>query len=249
MQQNRLFRSNSLRLMGLLVMSLISLDHGAQAATSTSQQAIVLELFTSQGCSSCPPADALLKQTSSGDPSLLALSFHVHYWDYLGWKDPFSSTANTERQKAYAAHLSGGLYTPELIVDGTKAVVGSQPNAVSKAITEAKTNGAKATVLISDNPVGQLMVAVTPGSVNPADFPADVYEVTFNRSSRTFVENGENSGHTIENINNVLSINKLGIAGSPKTSFDIQKPDLSTEGVAIIVQKPNTGIILGAAYL
>src|SRR6266705_4449724 len=86
---------------------------------------VVVELFTSQGCSSCPPADALLGELAKrGD--VLALGFHISYWDSLGWKDPLSSKSATERQKAYARHFTDGrVYTPQMVVDGTSEMVGS----------------------------------------------------------------------------------------------------------------------------
>src|SRR5581483_3518730 len=94
----------------------------------------VLELFTSQGCSSCPPADALAGRLST-DPGLLVLSFHVDYWDDLGWKDSFSSQQSTDRQYQYARALrQQTVFTPQLIVNGRRSLVGSQENEVRKAI-------------------------------------------------------------------------------------------------------------------
>jgi hypothetical protein len=101
-------------------------------------QAIVLELFTSQGCSSCPPADMLLEQLAAEDSRLLPLSFHVDYWDHLGWKDPYSSPYNTERQRGYASRLDGQVYTPELVVNGAAGVVGSDESVVRAAITSSQ---------------------------------------------------------------------------------------------------------------
>src|SRR5712691_8800515 len=90
---------------------------------------VVVELFTSQGCSSCPPADALLGELARrGD--VLALGFHISYWDSLGWKDPLSNPASTDRQKAYARHFDGQVYTPQIVVDGTTEMVGSDRVAV-----------------------------------------------------------------------------------------------------------------------
>ena len=93
-------------------------------AAGRSQRPVVLELFTSQGCSSCPPADALLGELAKRD-EVVTLAFHVDYWDYIGWKDPFGDPLHTARQRAYAAHLGQRtIYTPQLVVDGAGHVVG-----------------------------------------------------------------------------------------------------------------------------
>src|SRR5712692_8081349 len=98
---------------------------------------VVVELFTSQGCSSCPPADALLGELARrGD--VLALGFHISYWDSLGWKDPLSSQNSTDRQRSYARRFTGGrVYTPQIVVDGTSEMVGSDRDAVLAALRKA----------------------------------------------------------------------------------------------------------------
>src|SRR5713101_2054972 len=109
----------------------------AALPTNAEPRPVVVELFTSQGCSSCPPADALLGELSRR-AGVLALGFHISYWDRLGWRDPLSSSASTERQKAYARRLTGGqVYTPQLVVDGTSEMVGSDREAVLAALREA----------------------------------------------------------------------------------------------------------------
>jgi hypothetical protein len=99
---------------------------------------VVLELFTSQGCSSCPPADALLGELSKR-PGVIGLAWHVDYWNSLGWKDPYAKREWTERQKAYARYLNGEVYTPALVVNGASLTVGSDTPAVTRAISEAAT--------------------------------------------------------------------------------------------------------------
>ena len=98
---------------------------------------VVVELFTSQGCSSCPPADALLRELA-GRADVIALGFHISYWDRLGWKDPLSNEASTDRQKAYASRLSGRVYTPQIVVEGTNEMVGSDRAAVAAALRNAR---------------------------------------------------------------------------------------------------------------
>src|SRR5688572_4445559 len=104
---------------------------GISLPAFAAERPVVLELFTSQGCSSCPRADALLRHLAADDPSILPLSFHVHYWDRLGWKDPFSSAESTARQQAYRDMHNGRMYTPQLIVEGAASAIGSNKAQVS----------------------------------------------------------------------------------------------------------------------
>ena len=111
----------------------------AAAPVAAAERPIVVELFTSEGCSSCPPADALLAELATR-PEVLALSFHVDYWDRLGWKDPFSSAAATARQRHYAEILGlGNVYTPQIVVDGRWQAVGSDRGEVEHALDAART--------------------------------------------------------------------------------------------------------------
>src|SRR6201982_1821974 len=108
------------------------------AAAVAAERPIVCKLFTSQGCSSCPPANAYLNELSQGRRDVLPLAFHVTYWDRLGWKDPFSLEAATERQDRYGHPFGDGSYTPEIVVDGVTSHVGSHRQDVGYAIEQAK---------------------------------------------------------------------------------------------------------------
>src|SRR6266404_8350655 len=110
--------------LGLAVAMGFGMAACAQAQTPPPDKPVVVELFTSQGCSSCPPADALLGELARRD-DVIALGFHISYWDSLGWKDPFSRPQSTERQRVYARLFGGQIYTPQLVVDGTIEMVGS----------------------------------------------------------------------------------------------------------------------------
>jgi hypothetical protein len=115
----------------LLIASAAAPALGAEVKTNPKA---VLELFTSQGCSSCPPADALLR-TMDQRPDIIALAYHVDYWDYIGWTDTFGAKANTDRQRAYAAAWkSNNIYTPELVINGAKDVVGSRQPDIDTAV-------------------------------------------------------------------------------------------------------------------
>src|SRR5271154_2289788 len=135
-----------MRISALILATVLVILNDSHAMAAT-KQSVVLELFTSQGCSSCPPADALLKKLSAENSQLLPLSFHVDYWNYLGWKDPYSSPANTDRQRGYASALDGQVYTPELVVNGAVGVVGSDEGSVRNAIATAQYDGGRVRIM------------------------------------------------------------------------------------------------------
>jgi hypothetical protein len=228
-----------------LLAVMIALSAGPVRA-ATNEQPVVLELFTSQGCSSCPPADALLKQLAATDPSLVPLSFHVHYWDYLGWKDPFSSTANTDRQRTYARALSAGsVFTPQMIVNGTTSAIGSNEGAIRQAIAAARQTPTTANVAIAPDADGRLTVTVMAKTLTHDD--AEVWGVYFNHYRKTNVGAGENGGRTLENINNVTAIERLGTWSQADTSTTFPLDTPPEDGFAVIVQAPGQGRVLGAA--
>lgn len=180
------------------------------AVLAYGQRAPVLaELFTSEGCSSCPPADALLQKL---DADAIVLSEHVDYWDQLGWRDPNSSHAFTLRQEQYARALGVEVYTPQLVVDGREAAVGSdagrvremlvkaaaRPHAPVK-IASAKREGGAATVTLS-------IPALAKGK-------ADVWVGIAAESAQSAVKHGENSGHTLTHIAVLRSLTKAGSVG------------------------------------
>jgi len=206
---------------------------------------VVLELFTSQGCSSCPPADALLKNLSTRDPSVLPLSFHVHYWDDRGWKDTYSSSTYTDRQKNYEQVLGERhLFTPQLVINGQISVVGYNAEDIRQSIAIVRRTPFAVNVSLKSANAGQLIAGITANIPN-ASIEADVWEVRFNRAAKTAVVAGENRGRTLESINNVTSITSLGTWRSGENKNITL--DIPQDSVAIIVQAPRQGPILGAA--
>ncbi len=207
----------------------------------------VVELYTSQGCSSCPEAETLVRQLSQ-DPALLALSFHVHYFDYLGWKDPFASEANTNRQKAYVSALSlDSVFTPQMIVDGALSVIGSDDRAVEKAVTDAENHTVEIPVTIVPQTDGNLRIAI--GGADPkAQVPGDVvaWEMHFNRGGYTNVEAGENGGQMLESTNNVMRMVPMALAAGRENDY-LLPGNFPEDGVAILLQKKPLGRIVGAA--
>jgi hypothetical protein len=211
------------------------------AALAAGEPVTVVELFTSQGCSSCPPADAFLGELSvRGD--VLALSEHVDYWDYLGWKDPFASRENTLRQRAYAKRLGlGYVYTPQMVVQGGGHASGADRPGVLRLIAEA---GEAPQVAVSVDRVGddEWVVRLTPTVVSAA---ADVWLVRFDPRQITQVAYGENGGRRMENHNVVRGFVKLATWRGEAASMPIAPR--TGEGCAILVQQSETGRILGAA--
>ncbi|HUQ05712.1 MAG TPA: DUF1223 domain-containing protein [Kofleriaceae bacterium] len=201
--------------------------------------AIVVELFTSQGCSSCPPADRLLTAIAAAEVGagtarrpVIALAFHVDYWNNLGWRDPFSSSSATARQETYVQALGRGLYTPQLVVNGRAHVVGSRRGDVERAIANATPVPAlAATAALED---GIVRVRATP----PAGTHAMV--AVFENELATEVRAGENRGEQLRNDRVVRALEPVG-AGGAQVSID---PSWRRDhlGVVVLAQRDDGSI-------
>jgi hypothetical protein len=203
---------------------------------------VVGELFTSQGCSSCPPADAKVAALARSRPDLLMLTFHVTYWNSLGWHDPFSLQAATERQRRYVAlGVSPEVYTPALVIEGREDVVGSDGAAVDAAVSRAAhSSETGATIDISRAEDG---LTVNVGGGTGA---GTVLLIGYDRFHQTQVGRGENSGRTLQEANIVRSLSRLGRwTGLPLRS---QSPLPEGEAFAVLLQADN-GHIIGAARI
>ena len=199
---------------------------------------VVVELFTSQGCSSCPPADALLGELARRR-DVLPLGFHISYWDSLGWKDPLSSPGSTERQKAYARRFTDGrVYTPQIVVDGTSEMVGSDRDAVMDALRGVRP-AAIAPVSFADD---RRSVAIGGGAGK-----GEIVLVRFVQRRTTNVGAGENTGRVANDFNGVESLTTLGAWDGSEQRFAIEPP-AAGEGLAVLVQAPD-GHMLGAAMV
>jgi hypothetical protein len=219
----------------LLLLSLLSASP-AQA----DKRPTVVELFTSQGCSSCPPADALLGELARrGD--VIALGFHISYWDSLGWKDPLSRPQSTERQKAYARLLGGQIYTPQLIVDGTSEMVGSHREEVIAALREGSHEAIAPVTFAADRH------SVTIGPAAIAGSTGQIVLVRFAQKRTTHVGAGENARRTLEDTNGVDAVATLGAWQGAEAEFAVEPP-AAGEGIAVLVQAAD-GQMLGAAML
>jgi hypothetical protein len=210
-------------------------------ATSVQAQEapVVVELFTSQGCSSCPPADAFLTDLAHQRHDVLPLAFHVTYWDYLGWKDPYSLDAATARQREYARHLGeDGVYTPQIVVDGAKGFVGSSRAEGLSAIAGAARKQIPVSVA---RDAGSLLIMVGAGVGK-----AQVLLVGFDPTHETPVGRGENRGHTLLESNVVRSLTPIGAWSGPAVTLRQSPP--AGDGFAVLLQAED-GRILGAARL
>jgi hypothetical protein len=205
------------------------------------ERPIVVELFTSEGCSSCPPADKLLTDLASR-PDVLALSFHVDYWDRLGWKDPYSSPEATARQNHYAKLLKlASVYTPQIIVDGKWQAVGSDNADVEHALGLARRDRQQVPVTLAlDHGRAQVKLG-TGGDVASAS----LLLIGFDRRHVTAVERGENGGRTLAHIDVVRGLEEVArFAGSPG---EIEVPvRWRCDRIAAVVQASD-GRILGVA--
>jgi hypothetical protein len=227
----------SLRLIAPLALAAMLAPVAAVAA----DRPVVVELFTSQGCSSCPPANAYLNELARDRSDVLALAFHVTYWDRLGWKDPFSMEAATERQARYGHKFGDGSYTPEIVIDGASSHVGSRRDEVGPAIDAAKRQGRTATSVSVAKAGGQLTIDVADGSGN-----GKVLLVGFDRDHETAIRRGENGGRTLRESNVVRSLREVGDWQGKALHISEKLPD--GEDVAVIVQAAD-GRIVGAARL
>ncbi len=224
-------------------------------SAAQAQTRAVVELFTSQGCSSCPPADKLLGELAS-DPSLVVMSIPIDYWDYLGWKDTLASPRNTARQKAYARTRGDGqVYTPQAVVNGSLHALGSDKVAIEQAIAKSRKSGA-----MSVSSVSPVMLAVRDGQISLAlpetegEARGEAWLCGLTRNVTIAIGRGENNGRTITYHNVARRWVKLGDWAGHARSFSVPAQTLAGDGIdsaAVLVQmgspeRPQT--ILGAAF-
>jgi len=205
-------------------------------------QALVVELFTSQSCNSCPPADALLLDLIRNRPDVLALSYHVTYWDRLGWRDRFSLPAATERQRRYAGLLREGrypgqVYTPQMVVQGRRDAIGSDRPAVLAELRQASPVTATGLSIIAHESAVTIEVGAGRGSGN-------LVLIGFDPRHTTTIRSGENGGRTLAYGNVVRSITPL--VAWDGAALRQQAAKGAGERMAVLLQSPD-GAILAAA--
>ncbi len=219
---------------------------GAPAAQAETMSPVLVELFTSQGCSSCPPADALLGELV-GNPDIIALSFNVDYWDYLGWKDSLAKPAYGERQRDYArSHKERTVYTPQMVIAGRKGVVGSREDQVRSAIDAERETPPHARIALS-TANGALKIRVMPASAVP--MPCNVMVAAYTKRVEQRIQRGENRGRSIVYHNAVRTLSSLGEwAGSGEKELSLPLVE-GADGYAVFLQSGDGGPVLAAAKL
>ena len=232
-------------LLAALTLAAMGAVTGEGAAAQEARRPVVVELFTSQGCSSCPPADALLAELAPRD-DVIALALHVDYWDYIGWKDVFASPVFTKRQKAYArAAGARTVYTPQMIVGGSSVLSGLKPMKLVDLIREQGAAAPRVRIVLAR--AGDA-VEIRAEAEPPLDQPATVQLVRYLPEKRVEITHGENAGRSIAYANIVTHWQALG-DWDGKGPLAIAAPAPGTEPVVVIVQEPGPGAILAAARL
>lgn len=234
----------------IVVAALLALTAPLPALHAAENRLTVIELFTSQGCSSCPPADALLSELAVR-PDILALTLPVTYWDYLGWQDSFAKPAHDTRQRDYARRYAGGrVYTPQIVIDGLHREIGSHRTAV-EAVIAIQQGSRKPVVAVSlTQRQGTFSIDIGEGAL-PAGVPhATVWLIRFIPSREVAVRGGENSGKHITYTNIVEELSPIGMWHGSKLKIELPQQDIGLEGnkgIAVLVQLDGTGEIVGAS--
>jgi hypothetical protein len=232
-------------MMRQIVSSALGLWLACGAASAESEQGVVVELYTSQGCSSCPPADELMGQLAEM-PGVIGLALHVDYWDYIGWPDTFADPRYTERQKAYAQAAGDRMiYTPQMIVAGGQRVEGNQPGQVAAAI--AQSSAAPRLVDLKLSQQGdQLAIHAESRAAVPSG--TTVQLVRYKVKGEVAIDRGENAGLNMEYHNIVTSWQKIA-EWSGSEPLDMTTEAAGEGPIVVIVQSAGPGAILAAAQL
>lgn len=217
----------------------------APAPSHAGDNVVLVELFTSQGCSSCPPADKNLGDLAGLD-GVLGLSMHVDYWDYLGWRDTFAQRKHTDRQFAYRDYMGARVvYTPQMVIQGTVDVPGYRPSQIEATIQEIASANQDASITIGDD-AGMLKANISAQIVSQ---PGTIWIATYTKEATVYIKRGENAGREITYHNVVDELMKVGPwQGQDTQDVSLPKPD-EGEGTAIWLQEDQTGRILAASYI
>jgi hypothetical protein len=225
-------------------------------ASALAQKAVLVELFTSEGCSSCPPADALLRQVNGSQTStgqlVVGISEHVTYWNSLGWSDPFSSPLYTERQNAYSErfHLEG-VYTPQMVINGAEQIVGSDRAALLHAVQQEEEQQPRISLrILSVSIAGKTLTVNFSTSGDLPKQGADLIAVLTDDSDRSNVLHGENSGRNLAHVavaRSLSRVTRVQSAGERTVQIQIPASFQAAQGHHLILfaQTPGNGRVLG----
>lgn len=218
------------------------------------QPVVVLELFTSQGCSSCPPADKALQditqQAAKSGQAVYGLSFHVDYWNRLGWQDPFSTKQYTDRQRQYDRALNSQTYTPQLVINGRQDVIGGQRGRIEQAIQTVQKQPVTAFVGVEGSLTRDAKQITVTYELSAAG-PYRINMALVQKEARTAVQNGENGGRTLVNTNVVRQFKTVDESGTSGSAVLSLPSGLTTDQTAVLVyvQRTDNGQIVGAKML
>ncbi|MFQ6552799.1 DUF1223 domain-containing protein [Aestuariibius insulae] len=214
------------------------------AGTAAADAPVIVELYTSQGCSSCPPADAMLQELSERD-DVIALALHVDYWDYIGWKDSFAHPGHTDRQRGYArAAGESTIYTPQFVVGGVDHIVGTQPADLEQQIeAHLAAPDAVEMALVRDGGAVRLT-----GAAGDLAGPVDLHMLRYTPAQRVAIRKGENRGRVMDYSNIVSDWQVIG-QWDPREALDLRVDAAGELPVVVIAQRPDHGPILGAVRL
>ncbi len=238
---------------GFLALAVIcaGLEPAIAQEQATPARISVIELFTSQGCSSCPPADRLLRQLSQR-PGVIALSFPVTYWDYLGWKDTLARPEYAERQRRYAAIEGGEVYTPEAVVNGVKHCVGSDLKAIEYALkATAPIAGEEAVALSVRREDGRLIIETGAAREDAEHKTGKVWVAAVRRSLEVAIKAGENSGQKITYTNVVLGLTEAGAWEGAPAAYSVLLSSIPKGGEMLVafLQAEPLGPIIGVVRI
>jgi len=218
---------------------------------------VLVELFTSEGCSSCPPADALLKQVSGMQTAdgqwIVGISEHVTYWNSLGWADPFSSQTYTDRQNAYGASFGlDSVYTPQMVVNGRQQFVGSDKHRLEKAIREERDQAQPIALrILATTIAGSSLSVKFSARGDAASHGADIIAVLTDDTDQSSVQRGENSGRSLTHVSVARSITRVAkFQSSAEQTVQLKMPasftELSGHHLILFAQARGNGRVLGA---
>ena len=211
---------------------------------------VVVELFTSQGCSDCPAADRLVTELARRN-DVIALSLPITYWDMLGWKDTYATDANTQRQKSYARAMNrSGIYTPQMIIDGKLDVVGNQRDRVLAALMSSRAGEDADVPIFIGTASGRVEIAI-PASKSKSRTLATIWVMRTLAQGSVNVEQGENRNHVLTYTNVVRDLKRAGEWNGEAMKIDLPLNLAKTkhDGVVVILQATDYGPVLGAAVL
>ena len=208
------------------------------AAADVNGSPVLVELFTSQGCNSCPPAEAFMREIAP-NPRIVVLEFHVDYWDYIGWRDPFANPQYTARQRDYAKRFNNrSVYTPQMVIDGRVELVGSHSTKGRETINEFLKGGRAGAPSLDITSSGDVVTVSVVGGFE--SYAGEIWVASIDKEVETLVRSGENSGKNLVNTNMVRSLERVGTWDGSDTQVSTDRgPLVGTQGIVAWVQQPN----------